>query len=148
MKNEAIELTIYRRNGHLFVVPAVLSDFGFRSLHEVIDVDGPSDLLRALEAGLRLARAATALPKTQRFSEKPAYWNVLGCSDYDEFVKGTIAVAIVAHEQRTRIDLLVPSADGAGLVGTQPPEYLGPNTPLTDVAQRALRLFAQHTGDQ
>jgi len=144
MKREPIQLTVYRRNDRMVVVPAALANTGFRSLHDVIDVDAPNDLVQALEAGEKLAEAAAALPKAERFPARTPYWEVLGCDDYDDFVKGTTAVTIVRRDQHTRVGFMVPTSDNTGFIGTKDPELFGPDTSLSEIAKRALQLLDEH----
>jgi hypothetical protein len=69
---------------------------------------------------------------------------VLGCKDYDDFVKGTTAVTIARRGRHTRVGFMVPTSDNTGLIGTRDPELFDREISLSEIAKRTLELFDEH----
>ena len=51
-------------------------------------------------------------------------------------------VSIVRDDELTELSFLAPSPDGTGLDGQEEPEERGPGTPLSEIAECVLAMFA------
>jgi hypothetical protein len=140
--NEPYQIMIYRRGGKFWVSPGILSDIGFRSLSGVIPVEHPEDLSPALEQAATQARAAQKLPKDKRFPAGKPFWEAAGFRTWNEFVRGTTAIAVMRLPDNTVLEYDVPDAKSPGLVGTDITREYPADMPLDEVATAALGLFA------
>lgn len=140
--NEPYQLMIYRRGGKLWVSPGILSEKGFRSLNGIIPVERPEDLSSALEQAAAQARAAQQLPKGKRFPPGKPFWEAAGFRSWNDFVRGTTAVAVMRLPDNTLLQYDVPDPDHPALVGTDITREYPADLPLAEAARAALGLFA------
>jgi len=142
---EAFEIKVFRRNGQLWVSPSVVADVGIKSLPGFLRVDSPVDLPRALEEATALALEAQKLPRSERFPPGRPFWEVAGARSWEEFLRGTTAVAIMRSQAQTRIAHLVRHRETPMLVPDGAWRELPPDLPLSEVARIVLEEFAAHS---
>jgi len=146
--SEAYMITIYRRNGKLFVSPAVGSTLGFENLPGVIAVGGREELVPALEAAHAQVEAAWRRPKAERFPEGPEYFLAAGAASWTDFLRGTVAVSVRYGTKDTKITVLLPDPNRKWLeAADKPPSTTYPvDLPLADAASLALKLLDEIPG--
>ena len=139
---EPYEITIYRRDGKLWVSPGIASDTGFDSLNGIIPVERPEDLASALEQAAAQAESALRLPPDQRFPPGMPFWEAAGVRSWNEFVRGTTAVVVTRLDDSTLVQYDVPDPKHPMLVATNTSREYARDASLAEVARAALGLFA------
>jgi hypothetical protein len=143
MTQEAISLTVHRKDGQLFVTPWVLSKVGFQSTDDVfIAAPGVDGLVNALESAAARARDVSKLPMDTRFTDRgKRYWERAGARSEKEFVKHSTAVAVLMSAKRTEFQHHVPMKDNDGMQAKTDPKTLKPGLSFEQIAQEVLAMF-------
>lgn len=143
MTQEAISLTVHRKEGQLFVTPWVLSKVGFQCTDDVfVAAPGVDGLIKALESAAARAREISKLPMDTRFADRgERYWERAGARSEKEFVKHSTAVAILMSSKRTEFQHEVPMKDNDGMQGNTEPKTLKPGLSFEQIAREVLATF-------
>ena len=143
MTQEAISLTVHRKDDRLFVTPWVLSKVGFQCTDDVfIAAPGVDGLVKALESAAARAREVSKLPMDTRFTDRGGrYWERAGARSEKEFVKHSTAITVLMSAKRTEFQHHVPMKDNDGMQAKTEPKTLKPGLSVEQIAQEVLAMF-------
>jgi hypothetical protein len=133
---------VYKRRGALLVSVYVRGT----ALPELIIVEKPAELVRALAEATRLAHAAIARPAKKRIDEtRPPYWELAGVPTWNEFVVGATAVSItVGSENYLALSYTVRDEDSPGSMTSEGEDVeLTPGISDEELTRAVLALFAK-----